>query len=210
MNKIAELVKEKRFPYVTVGLIIINVVYFLIVALGGNPGIASYMLSRGADYAPLVFEEHEYWRLVTSMFMHFSFRHLAGNMLYLGLIGWSYERITGHVRFLLLYMFSGIGSSVVSCAYHQLSGNYAVSAGASGAVYGLIGMLIYFTFIIGKRFRSPAMYRRILLMAIFLIYSNLLTGGNIDVAAHIGGLVFGILLSFLFVKAGDKNNKEKP
>ncbi|MBQ9032529.1 MAG: rhomboid family intramembrane serine protease [Parasporobacterium sp.] len=199
MGRIRELAAEKKLPYVTIVLIVINVAYYLIVAFGGSTFSMSYMLSRGADYSPLVFEGHEYWRLLTCMFLHFSLRHLAGNMVYLGIVGWSYEGIVGHLKFFLVYMLSGIGSSVVSCAWHQLSGEYAVSAGASGAVYGIIAMVIYLMYIAKKRTGSRILLSRIAVILVFLLYSNFVSGEGVDVAAHVGGLFFGVLLSLLFL-----------
>ena len=199
MEKLKQLIRSNEFPYVTAGLILVNVVYFIITAVGGNLSNTVYLLSRGADFSPYVFEGHEYWRLLTSMFLHFSLRHLAGNMLYLGLLGYSYERIVGHMKFFLIYMLSGIGSGVVSCAYHQLSGQYTVSAGASGAVYGLIAMVIYLMYIARKRTGSARLMYRVAVMLVFLFYSNFVNGRGVDVAAHIGGLLFGILLSLLFL-----------
>ena len=199
MDKLREAIRSKQFPYITAGLIVINLAYYIIAALGGSTSSSTYMLSMGADFAPYVFEDHEFWRLLTSMFLHFSLRHLAGNMLYLGILGWSYERIVGHLKFFLIYMLSGIGSSVVSCAYHQLSGQYTVSAGASGAVYGIVAMVIYLMFIARKRTGYASLLYRIAVMLVFLFYSNFVNGRGVDVAAHIGGLVFGLLLSLLFL-----------
>ena len=205
MEKIRTLIRDKQFPYVTVGLIVLNVVYFIIIALNGSPGNSVYMLTMGAESAPFVFEKHEYWRLITSMFMHFSFTHLAGNMLYVGIVGFSYERIVGHWKFLLIYMLSGIGGNVVSCAYYQITGQRVVSGGASGAVYGLIAMVIYLMFTARKRIGSQQMLTRIGIMLVFLFYSNFSRGASgVDVAAHIGGLIFGLILCILFLPVRKK------
>ncbi len=197
-------IRNKKFPYVTVILIVINVVYYFIVAAGGSTNDLGYMLSRGADCAPYVFEKHEYWRLLTSMFIHFSFQHLAGNMIYLGLVGASYEKAAGHMKFLLVYMLSGIGGGVVSCAWYQLTGQAVVSAGASGAVYGLVAMVIYLMYTARKRTGpGPLMYRMAIVL-LFLVYSNFAAGRGVDIAAHIGGLIFGFIVSILFLSAGKK------
>ena len=208
MDNASESVR-KNLPYVTIGLIAANIIYFIITVLGGNPSNVSYMLSRGAVYAPYVFEEHQYWRLLTGMFMHFSFRHMAGNMVYLGIVGATYENITGHMKFFLIYMLSGFGGNVVSCAYHQLSGHSAVSAGASGAVYGVIGIVVYLTFISVKKFDASKLFLRIAIMLVFMFYSNFLSGDDVDVAAHIGGLFFGVLLSLLFLPYKNKDKDRK-
>ena len=199
MDKLAAAVRRKKIPYITLGLIILNVVYYFIVALGGNMSSTAYMLSRGADYAPYVFEGHQYWRLLTSMFLHFSLQHLAGNMVYLGIVGWSYEPLVGHWKFLLIYLLSGLGGNVISCAYYQISGKPAVSAGASGAVYGIIAMVIYLMYIARKRTGSRQLLTRIAVMLLFLFYSNFASGRDVDVAAHIGGLVFGLILCLIFL-----------
>jgi len=207
MSRIIESVKQKQLPYVTLGLIFANVVYFIILVIGGNPSNPTYMVSKGADYAPYVFENHEYWRLLTSMFMHFSFRHLSGNMIYLGIVGWTYEPVIGHLKFFLIYMLSGLGGGVVSCAYHQLTHQPAVSAGASGAVYGIIAIVIFLTFTSRTRFHAPKLFYRIAVMLVFLFYSNFVSGTGIDVAAHVGGLAFGALLCFLLIPY--KSNKQR-
>lgn len=199
MSRLKTMIKEKTFPYVTAGLILVNVVCYFILVLGGSTASPAYMISRGANFAPYVFERHEVWRLLTSMFLHFSFQHLAGNMVYLGLLGWNYEKIVGHLKFFLIYMLSGIGGSVVSCAYHQLSGEYTVSAGASGAVYGIIAMVIYLMYVAKKRSGSAFLLYRIAIMLAFLFYSNFVNGRGVDIAAHIGGLVFGVILSLIFL-----------
>lgn len=201
------MVRQKNIPYVTVGLIAVNVVWFLIIAFSGNPSSAVYMLSRGADYAPYVFEEHQYWRLLTSMFLHFSFQHLAGNMVYLGIVGWTYERVTGHLKFFLIYMLAGIGGNVVSCAWHQLSGEPVVSAGASGAVYGVLAIVVYLMFISRKRFGASQMFFRVAVMLIFMFYSNFATRDGVDVAAHLGGLIFGFLLCLILLPYKTKKQK---
>lgn len=206
-SRASEMVRKKRIPYVTIVLIVLNVVYYFIVASGGSTNDLMYMISRGADCAPYVFERHEYWRILTSMFMHFSFQHLAGNMIYLGLVGYSYENVVGHLKFLLVYLLSGIGGGVVSCAYYQLTGQAVVSAGASGAVYGLVAMVIYLMYTARKRSgMKPLMYRMAIVL-LFLVYSNFAAGRGIDIAAHLGGLVFGFIVSILFLPVRSKKRK---
>lgn len=206
MSRISEMVRQKTFPFITVILIVMNLVYFILIVTGGSPLSSAYMISMGADFAPLVFEEHEYWRILTSMFMHFSFQHLAGNMIYLGIVGFTYEPVVGHWKYLLVYMLSGIGGNVVSCAYYQLTGQNVVSAGASGAVYGLMAMVIYLMYTARKRSKAPFLLSRMAVILVFLLYSNFGTGRGVDVAAHLGGLAFGLIVSILFLpyKSGAK------
>lgn len=192
------------FPFVTAALIAANVVYFIILSVLGPTDDTAYMISMGANYGEYVFQNFEIWRLVTSMFMHFSFSHLAGNMLYLGIAGYNLEEQTGHLKFFIIYMLSGIGASLVSAGYYYINGGNTISAGASGAVYGLIGAVLFMTYRNRGRMRSHQMFLRIGIVMIFLFYSNF-TSEDVDVAAHISGFIFGALLSFTLL--GGKNER---
>ncbi len=196
---------KKNFPTITVVLVALNVAYFLVTAGMGKLGSTNYMLTMGANNGALVFKDFQLWRLVTSMFMHFSLQHLAGNMIYLAFGGYSVERSLGHVKFLLLYMLSGIGASLVSAAYYYLTNSPTVSAGASGAVYGLLGALIYLTFFNRGRIKKPQVFARLGMVLFFIFYSNFVSDG-VDIAAHIAGLIFGFLLCIAFI-GGKKNEK---
>ena len=202
--KVQTALMRKNWPYVTIALIAVNVIWFIVLALGGNVSDAGYMLSKGAAYGPYIFENHQFWRLFTNMFMHFGIRHLLGNMVYLGIVGYSIEKVAGHWRYLLIYMLSGVGASVVSAAYYYLSGQNTVSAGASGAIYGLIGAAVYLLIKNRGRMRPGMLWLRIGIILIFLFYSNFVTSG-IDAVAHAAGFVFGILLSLAFI--GGKKQK---
>lgn len=198
--------KIQNWPLVTIVLIAVNVIYFIILMIGGNVGDPSYMISRGAAYGPLIFERYQFWRLFTNIFMHFSTMHLLGNMVYLGLAGYTIEKVAGHWRFLAIYLLSGFGSSVVSAAFYYISGQNTVSAGASGAVYGLIGVAVYLMFKNRGRMRPGTLWIRIGVILIFLFYSNFVNTG-IDAVAHAAGFVFGILLGIAFI--GGKTRKKQ-
>ena len=181
-------------------------IWFIILVAGGDAGDASYMISKGASYGPYIFENYQFWRLVTNMFMHFSASHLLGNMVYLGIAGYSIERAAGHWKYLALYMLSGFGASVISAAYYYMTGQNTVSAGASGAVYGLIGAAVYLMIKNRGRMRPGMLWLRIGVILIFLFYSNFINSG-IDAVAHAAGFVFGILLSFVFLSGKKRNTR---
>ncbi len=191
-------VLRKNFPTVTVILIALNVIYFIVLAALGNTQNMGYMLAMGANYSELVFKEFQLWRLVTCMFMHFGISHLVSNMVYLGICGYNLERVTGHLRFLLIYMLSGIGSSVVSAAYYYLTDQLVVSAGASGAIYGLVGAIAYLTFRSIRSANIRTIFWRAGVILIFVFYSSFLRTG-VDGAAHIGGFIFGLILGISFI-----------
>lgn len=205
--KSAAAYKFKTSPYVTAALILANVVYFVFTATQGSLSDTSYMLAMGANYGVYVFEKGQVWRLLTSMFMHFGFSHLFGNMFYLAAAGYNLEKAVGHLKFFLIYMLSGLGAGLVSAGYYYLTGANTISAGASGAVYGLIGAMVWLTFRNRGRIRSNRLFVRIGIIIVFLYYSNF-TSDTVDAAAHIAGFLFGLMLSF-FLCTGKARSAER-
>ena len=97
------------------------------------------MIKYGAMYPPLIFEDAQYYRLITCIFLHFGIDHLMNNMVMLGALGWNLEKEIGSFKFLLIYFVSGIGANLISLAMDFYTGNLAVSAGASGAILDCSG-----------------------------------------------------------------------
>ena len=130
--------RQKPEAVCTTAMIIINIAVFLILSVFGNTEDAVFMLRHGAMYEPMIVQDHEFYRIFTSMFMHFGISHLLNNIVLLGALGWNLELEAGKIRFVIIYLISGIGGNMLSL-YHGLSTEtYAVSAGASGAVFGLM------------------------------------------------------------------------
>lgn len=206
--KAAKIRNKKNIPYVTIALIAVNVIWFVILMIKGNPESASFMASAGASYGPYVFEEHEYWRIFTSMFMHFGASHLLGNMLYLGIAGTNLEPILGRVKFALLYMLTGIGAGLISTAFYYMRGENVVSAGASGAIYGLIGAIVVLTYKTRGSISKRNMWLRIGIVLIFLFYSNFINT-TVDAVAHIAGFALGIILALSFLATKNSNKKKE-
>lgn len=140
---------------------------------------------------------NEWYRLVTSMFMHGSILHIVFNMYVLVVLGPTLERVLGHGRFLVLYLLSGLGGAVAS---YWLSPATTFSVGASGAIFGLMGGLL----VAGKRLRYDVT------MVLVLIGINLAIGfifGGIDWRAHLGGLVTGAALAAVMVLPDGKSRR---
>ena len=184
----------KRYG-VTAALIILNILVFFAVELTGSSEDTAHMLRCGAAYGPLILEGSEYYRIVTSMFLHFGMRHLLNNMLVLGVLGERLEPAVGHVRFLLIYLLAGIGGNLVSLFIGMRSGDPAVSAGASGAVFGLMGAILYLVLRNRGRFADLSMQRMAVMIG-FSVYLGFADGG-VDNAAHLGGLACGFLAAML-------------
>ena len=128
---------------VTASLIIINIIVFLVVDFTGGSENTAHMVRCGAAYTPLILEDGEWYRLVTAVFLHFGINHLLNNMVVLGVLGERLEILMNRFSFLLLYFVAGIGGNLLSMALEMRSGEYAVSAGASGAVFGMMGAVLY-------------------------------------------------------------------
>lgn len=181
--------KQERNAVCTVGLIVINIGIFLIIMLLGKTSDTMFYLNHGAMYGPYITEGHEYYRLVTCMFLHFGISHLLNNMVMLGALGWNLEPEIGRVSFLIIYFFSGIGGNVLSFLVDQYRGETVISAGASGAIFGLMGALV--CAVIRGRGRLGRLSRQgMILMVVLSLYFGL-TSSGVDNVAHIGGLICG-------------------
>lgn len=189
-SKQAEEVFAKRKPIVTYILIAINVILFLAMYIWGDGSTdEATLVSFGASVPSLILNG-DYYRLFTAAFLHIGFLHLLCNMYCLYVIGPQLESFFGKTKFILIYFYSILAASLLSVAVHTNAGN-VLSAGASGAIFGLLGALLYFGYhyrvYLGSTLKSQI---------IPLILLNLLLGftlNGIDNAAHIGGLVGGIL-----------------
>ncbi len=179
----------------TVLLAAVNIIVFFVLTAQGMTEDGMFLLEHGAMYVPRVVEDGEYYRLFTSMFLHFGFEHLMNNMVTLVLIGWNLEIEIGKVKFLLIYIVSGLGGNVLSAWYEFRAADYAVSAGASGAIFGIIGALLYVA--LRNRGRIGEISGRgIVFMIIISLYYGF-SSGNVDNMAHIGGLITGFLSGVL-------------
>ena len=189
---------------ITVALALLNLIVFIGLSIFGSTTDASYMARHGAMYSSYLITNGEYYRLFTCMFMHFGFAHLASNMLALILIGGQVEDILGKPRYIFLYMFSGLFASFVSFATSFFTSSGVVSAGASGAIFGLIGCL--FAIVIKNRGRYRDLTTgRIAFLVVYSLYSGF-TGGGVDNAAHIGGLLMGLIIGAIVYRT-DKVEK---
>ncbi len=180
-------------PQVTFLLIGLNTVVFLLMTLAGGSTHIQTLLDFGAMYAPFV-RHGEYWRLITPIFIHIGLLHLLFNMYALFFLGNIIERLYGPTRYIYLYLLSGIGGTLTSFSFSK-----AVSAGASGAIFGLSGMAL----VVGFRYRArlTASFKRMVIQGIVpFVAFNLIYGATnkgIDNFAHVGGLLTGALASWL-------------
>ncbi|WP_100010654.1 rhomboid family intramembrane serine protease [Lentibacillus sediminis] len=173
-------------PFFTYILLAVNLLVFFLLERNGSSTSVEDLIDFGAKYNPAIIADGEWWRIITSMFLHIGFLHLFMNMLAVYYIGSLVERIFGSFRFIVIYFLAGIGGGLASFAF---SAN--VSAGASGALFGLFGALLFFG-LLHKRIFFQTMGMNVLV----LIGINIVFGFSIqqiDNAAHLGGLFAGFI-----------------
>ncbi|ASN05233.1 rhomboid family intramembrane serine protease [Virgibacillus necropolis] len=176
-------------PFLTYFLLVINILIYFLLEFNGGSTSTETLIKYGAKYNPAILDG-EWWRIISSMFLHIGLLHIFMNMLALYYLGATVERIYGSVRFLTIYMLAGIGGGLASFAFTT-----NVSAGASGALFGLFGALLFFG-LMNKKLFLQTMGKGIL----FIIGFNLIFGFSvpqIDNGAHIGGLVTGFIASVI-------------
>lgn len=189
------LVRQRKQVPVNTAVILLNILVFLLVEITGTSLNAQHMVDCGASYTPYIYQGHQYYRLVTSMFLHFGIQHLGNNMLVLFFVGDCLERTVGKIKYLLIYLLGGIGANVISLALEISHQEAVVSAGASGAVFAVIGALIYIV-IRNRGYIENFTARQLLILAALSLYHGV-TSAGVDNAAHFGGLLCGFVLCVL-------------
>ena len=191
MNVMSKSSKKYMLTYVIIALNIIVYVYTSV--LGGNFIETSYdVILHYGQVNFYVLYQGWYWQLFTSMFVHVSIIHLLGNMLFLFIFGLRAEEMFNIREYLLIYFLSGLAGNLLSLAIGPYSapGVPFVSAGASGAIFGVFGAcIIYIRRAIGQSIITALMY------AFFLFMINI--GPGVNFLAHLGGLAVGLLIGYV-------------
>lgn len=190
--------------FITPIIVILNILVFVAMAISGvhllMPSNESLLL-WGANFRPVTIEG-ELWRLFTSTFLHIGIFHLLMNMYALVYIGLLLEPYLGRARFLSAYLIAGVSGSVASIFWNDLT----ISAGASGAIFGMYGVFV--ALLTTKLIDKSARKSLLISIGIFVFY-NLANGlkGGIDNAAHIGGLLSGLVIGYSFYPSLIKPDK---
>ena len=184
----------RKYSYCAVNLTLaaVQILVFILCTMTGN---AMYIAGRCGTN--LVLYEGQYWRLLTSVFLHAGLSHLGSNLLVQILMGGAVERNLGHIRYLFLHLVSGIGGNVISVLYDRAQGVNIYSVGASGAVFGVMGTLFVLIIRGRKKLRSgSSLLTRAAFAVFYAVYSGF-RNPYTDNAAHLGGLLFGAALGTL-------------
>ena len=184
----------RKYSYCSVNIALAAIqaaVFVLCMLVGGRPYPA------GRCGTNLVLVQKEYWRLLTAVFLHSGLYHLGSNLFVQVLMGNAVERNLGHIKYLILYIVSGVGGNVISVLYDRAQGVNTYSVGASGAVFGVMGALIVLIIKGRKKLRTgSSMLVRAGFAVFYAVYAGFRTPYT-DNAAHLGGLAFGIALGVL-------------
>lgn len=186
-------------------IIILNTAVFIVSELLGYQGkdISEY----GALSAAYVWEQGEYYRVLTYMFLHGGLEHLLNNMLILWFLGDNLERHLGHLKYLLVYFGSGILAGIASMGYNSYMGYRVVCVGASGAIFGVVGGVA--VLIIVHRGRMEGLTTRQILLFIALSLYGGFTSRGVDNAAHIGGMIAGVVGTLVIWAIGVLTRRSK-
>lgn len=173
-------------PMIVYLLLAFNILMYFVLTLNGGSESINTLIKFGAKYNPSILVDGEWWRIVSSMFLHIGILHLFMNLVAVYYLGTLVERIFGSFRFLIIYMLAGIGGGLASFAFSM-----SISAGASGALFGLFGALIFFGLIYKRLFFETIGVNLLILIVINLVFGFI--APQIDNAAHLGGLIFGFI-----------------
>ena len=142
---------------------------------------------------PEFLQQGEWWRLVTAMFLHFGIEHLLSNMFMLWFVGNMLLKALKPWQYAIVYLISGLGGSLASYEMMVLAHDYAISAGASGAIYGIVGALFWVVLRHGGRFETIRTKQMVLAVVCYVSYG--FTTEGVDAWAHLGGMVAGFLMT---------------
>lgn len=202
-SKVVEKIFSYKKPIITYIIMAICILLFGAMYIFGNGSEDTLtLLTFGANLDVLV-EAGDYYRLLTCIFLHIGIIHLVCNMYSLYIIGKEVEGLYGKWKYLIIYILSGICGSILSLAFNSNT----ISAGASGAIFGLLGALLYFGYYY-RTYLGATIKSSVLPVIILNLVIGFLNPG-IDNSAHIGGLVAGILVSMLLGVPDKSSKKEK-
>lgn len=176
--------------YVSYAIAFVMIFMFFLETFSGESEDLETAIRFGAMAVPLVLEKQEYYRLFTSMFLHFGPEHLSANLISVLAVGPYIEKIFGRISYLLIFVLSGIGGNLLSMVSQLIRWHFPVSTGASGAAFGLFGAILLLSLL--PRFR-PLFPLKNVVVGIALNLGIGLFETGIDAAAHLGGLICGFL-----------------
>ncbi|MDO5702890.1 MAG: rhomboid family intramembrane serine protease [Lachnospiraceae bacterium] len=172
-------------------MIVINIAVFLLAEIFTGSTLSTSVLIRWGAARVSLIEGGQYWRLLTAMFLHSGIRHLLNNMLLLYVLGQHLEFLLGPVRYALLYIGCGLIANAVSLYIYRTRGEDIVFMGASGAIFAVMGALLYIVIRYRGRVQGLTLHQMVV-MAAFSLYFGFVSSG-VSNSAHVAGLISGFV-----------------
>ncbi|WP_058485325.1 rhomboid family intramembrane serine protease [Defluviitalea phaphyphila] len=185
-------IKSKNI-FLTYGIIILNSIIWILMEKKGSSQDINTLILFGANEPFLIIKGHQYWRLITSMFLHIGINHLLYNNFALYVFGSKIERYFGKIKYIVIYLISGIIGSLASIFF-----SFSVSAGASGGIYGLLGALLVLACKTKKQIDGLNFYNITIMILIGIGFG--FTVPSVDNAAHLAGLIAGFIIGNILYK----------
>lgn len=206
---VGEVLQQLKILYspVNITLIVMNILCFILLECLGSTRDALFMYEHGAMFSMTFLPKKEYWTLFTSAFMHFGVQHLFCNMITLLYVGKPVEMMMGRWKYALMYMVSAIGSGGVSMLWYlYVSKEIVVSAGASGAICGVCGALLYILLRNKEMLKQVSWLRYV--MFFVLVLTNGMSDSSVNSCAHISGMVIGFLVTAILYRVPSLKRKQ--
>lgn len=206
VRRLESVISAGGKPLVAICIIAINLIIWLAMTNAGGSTKTPVLIKFGAQVNSLILKG-EYWRLITSMFLHIGLPHFLFNSLFFFIFGRMPERLYGRARFILIYILSGYVGNLLFLAF----GNpYTISAGASGAIFGILGANIPLRYYLRKNliFSNRLGYLAGIGYVLYIFLRSI--GQGVNVLAHLGGLIAGVTLGFFIAPTSVKTGFREP
>lgn len=191
MERLIDFYKRSKVTFVFLSIMIF---YFIFITINGGTTNSEALVKYGAFFPPYIVAYNEYYRFITSIFIHIGFSHIFFNGYALYIFGTQIERLMGANKYLLFFLLTGIGGNLATFFFNFPS----ISAGASGSLFGLFGAFLYLIRHHSEMVTPEGRKSIISLLGINLVLTILVP--SISITAHFGGLIIGYALSYVFIK----------
>lgn len=178
----------------TFTFLLIIIIYFIVISLNGGTNDIETLVRFGAFFPPFIFKYNQYYRFITSIFIHIGISHLFFNGYALYVFGTQIERFLGKKKYILFFLLTGLMGNITTYIFNPIS----VSAGASGSLFGIFGAFIYLIHRHKEMITPEGRKSIISMIGINLVLTILVP--SISITAHLGGLIAGYILSYVFIK----------
>lgn len=206
-NRVLKLITGLSPIAVTFTILFINVIIFIIMDWSSDSTLYNVFVEQGGISYEAIVKDHQYYRFLTHMFIHADMDHLFGNMMVLFFIGTLVEKKLGRFRYLILYFIGGLVAGITSLGYNVIYDSSTLSIGASGAIFAVVGAMVAIVIFNKGEFGEIGIQQLLFFVVITII--NGLNSQGIDNAAHVGGLLAGVILGqVLYLGARNKEQKK--